>query len=310
MLGLAMTLAALWGGAALDRLLGEPRRFHPLNGFGTLAGGLERSLNRGRGRRGAGVLALLLAVVPLAALGWGLTLLLPEVLVGGVALWLALGARSLEDHARAVAEAFAGNDLEAARQKVGYIVSRDTAALDAPGVATACVESVLENGNDAIFAALFWFAVAGVPGVVLYRLVNTLDALWGYRTERFAAFGWAAARLDDLLNLIPARLTALVFVLLAGRGRRGDALSCWMWQGRTWKSPNAGPVMAAGAGALGVRLGGPAPYHGQWQDRPALGLGEAATPADIPRAITLIRRATLVWLGSISMVWGGLAVVL
>ena len=170
------------------------------------------------------------------------------------------------------------------------MVSRDSAALD---ITRAATESVLENGNDGVFGALFWFVMAGAPGAVLYRLANTLDAMWGYRTERYLHFGWAAARLDDVLSYLPARLTALTYALL-GSARQG--LACWRSQARAWDSPNAGPVMAAGAGVLGVVIGGPARYAGEWHDRPILGVGNVPTLDDIERALRLVRRGVGLWL--------------
>jgi adenosylcobinamide-phosphate synthase len=165
--------------------------------------------------------------------------------------------------------------------------------MDNKAVATAAVESVLENGNDAVFGALFWFLVAGAPGAVLYRLANTLDAMWGYRTARYLYFGWAAARLDDVLNFIPARLTALTYALI---GSTRIAWRCWRVQAGAWESPNAGPVMAAGAGALGLALGGGAYYHGQWEERPPLGMGMPPDAAAIRAAVRLVGLGVLVWL--------------
>jgi adenosylcobinamide-phosphate synthase len=191
-----------------------------------------------------------------------------------------------------VHEALTKADLADARAKVGYMVSRDTAQMDAQAVASAAVESVLENGNDAVFGALFWFLVAGAPGVLLYRLANTLDAMWGYRTLRYLYFGWAAARLDDVLNFIPARLTALTYALI---GHTRSALRCWRLQAGAWESPNAGPVMAAGAGALGLGLGGGAYYHGQWEERPALGMGPRPDATSIPAALRLVRLGVILW---------------
>ena len=282
-------------GVALDALLGEPRRRHPLVAFGRLANRIELRFNRaGRGWRSHGVTAWVLAVVPLTLL---VTLLswLPLVgwLVEILALYCALGMRSLGEHVLPVAQALRSNDLAAARQRVGYLVSRQTDELDATAVARAGTESVLENGSDAVFAAIFWFAVAGAPGVVLYRLSNTLDAMWGYRNERFERFGWAAARIDDVLNYIPARLVALTYAVL---GKTRVALRCWRHQAPKWDSPNAGPVMAAGAGALGVQLGGPAIYHGELHERAALGEGVPADADAIERGWNLVQRGVWLWL--------------
>ncbi len=286
----------------LDMWLGEPRQWHPLSGFGRLAQNIEQRLHGGAAGDNMvrGGWALLLAVVPLMLLAWLLTrnetvAMLVEVLL----LYLAIGGSSLALHGRAVAEALSLGDLPLARQRVGWMVSRDTGQLDSEGVARSAVESVLENGNDALFGALFWFLLLGAPGVVMYRLVNTLDAMWGYRTERYLQFGYAAAKFDDLLNWIPARLTALAYVL-AGDIARG--WRCWRTQGHRTDSPNAGVVMAAGAGALVVQLGGPTSYHGVVTDKPRLGEGVAARGQDIYRAIRLVQRALLIWLVVITLV--------
>jgi adenosylcobinamide-phosphate synthase len=291
----AMPLAAL-AAVLLDRLFGEVRRFHPLVGFGTLAAAIERRLNR-RTIAG-GVLGWALAVLPWVALALALRPLAPFA-VDVLLLYFSLGARSLCEHAEAVARPLREGRLDEARQRVGWIVSRDTAALDESGVAKAGVESVLENGNDAIFGALFWFALLGSPGALLFRLANTLDAMWGYRTERYNLYGRWAARCDDALNWLPARLTALSYALL---GRWRDALACWRTQAPGWESPNAGPVMAAGAGSLGVQCGGAAIYHGREEIRPPLGCGPAPVAADLGRAITLIRRSLWLWLAVLFLI--------
>jgi adenosylcobinamide-phosphate synthase len=280
----------------LDRLLGEPRRFHPLVGFGRLVKDMERIAYGPAGastasRRLRGALAVVFLIAPFVVL----FALVPSGPIGFVvdvlALYFAIGLKSLHDHARPVAEALrAGNEAEA-RGRVSLMVSRDSAALDVAGAAT---ESVLENGNDGVFGALFWFAIAGAPGAVLYRLANTLDAMWGYRNDRYLHYGWAAARFDDVLNYVPARLTALTYAIF---GRTREALACWRNQAPGWNSPNAGPVMAAGAGALGVTLGGPARYAGEWHERPVLGVGAAPTLDDIERALRLVRHGVWLWLG-------------
>jgi len=284
-------------GVVLDRLLGEPRRWHPLAGFGRAISLAEAALRQGApghtlGNRLAGLLAWVLLVVPLVALAFWLQ--------GKLGLWVhiplltfALGARSLEEHALAVARPLAAGDLPQARHFLSWIVSRNTEQLDEEAIARATVETVLENGNDAIFATLFWFCLGGGAGALLFRLANTLDAMWGYKDERRIYFGWAAARFDDLLGLIPARLTALSYTLL---GKTCSAWHCWRTQGHQWGSPNAGPVMAAGAGALTLTIGGNAVYHGREEVRPTLGQGPQAKAGDIVRALDLVRRSLWLWL--------------
>ena len=285
----------------LDFRLGEPRRWHPLAGFGWLAQRTEHLFSDPAApattQRLRGAMALLGLVAPAMFLAWTLSALpyLGIAFEVGI-LYLTLGANSLAEHARAVANALETDDLDLARQRVGFIVSRDTKTMDETQASAATVESVLENGCDAVFGALFWFVVAGAPGVVMYRLVNTLDAMWGYRTERYLHFGWAAARGDDALNWAPARLTALGYTLV-GQTRR--AWRCWRTQAPAWKSPNAGPVMAAGAGALGLALGGGARYHGEWVRRPPLGEGLAPRSEDIQRAVILVQRNLWLWAGAI-----------
>jgi len=182
-------------------------------------------------------------------------------------------------------------DIAQARRAVSFIVSRDTSQLDDEALSKAAVESVLENGADAIFAAIFWFCLFGAPGVFVYRLANTLDAMWGYKNSRFLQFGCCAARFDDILNFVPARLTALSYALC---GHTLKALSSWRRQGGSWESPNAGPVMAAGAGALNVYLGG------------GLGIlpeqgGQRANAHSIEAACELVNRSLLLWLAALIM---------
>ena len=294
-----MTALIAVAAVLLDALLGEPTRWHPLVGFGRWARYFERRLNTNTMRgppaqRLLGVLAVGVAVGPwvlLVVVVSGLPALHSWVAVA--ALYFALGHQSLRQHAQRVHRALEAGNLDEARVQVGYMVSRDTAKMDDRGVAAAAVESVLENGNDAVFGALFWFLVAGAPGVLLFRLSNTLDAMWGYRTPRYLYFGWAAARFDDVLNFVPARLTALTYALI---GSTGTALRCWRLQARAWESPNAGPVMAAGAGALGLGLGGGAYYHGEWEERPPLGVGIPPDAGSIRAALKLVCSGVVLWL--------------
>lgn len=272
----------------LDRLLGEPARFHPLVGFGKFATRLESKLNAGSNRFIKGLVAWSLAVIPLCLLVSILDNALGGYWLSLVFGWLAIGWNSLRQHGLAVMNALLKDDLLEARTKTSYLVSRDTSNLNETELSRATIESVLENASDAIFAPLFFLFFFGAPGVVFYRLCNTLDAMWGYRNEQFEQFGKVTARIDDVLNFIPARLTAILFTIC---GKTTLALDAWLTQGRKWYSPNAGVVMASGAGALNVKLGGSAIYHGQLKARPDLGFGEAPNVSDIRRALTLIDRA-------------------
>ena len=277
----------------LDQLLGEPKCWHPLVGFGRLANAVEIKAPRSRLM---GLFAWLIVVIPPVVLvNWlnaqisGLLNLSLQI----ACLYFSIGGRSLVQHAEAIYQPLVLGDISRARQNLSYIVSRDTCQLDDKAIARATIESVLENGADAVFAAIFWFLILGAPGVVLYRLANTLDAMWGYRNPRFLAFGWAAARFDDLLNLVPARLTALSYCLC---GNINSGWRCWRQQASTWYSPNAGPVMAAGAGALEICLGGSALYHGKLKSRPVLGCGAEVEAVDISRACNLLQRSIGLWL--------------
>lgn len=290
----------------LDQLLGEPRRYHPLVGFGALLSFLQSNLNKeGQHKKAKGVLAWLLAVVPLVSLCAGILWLSAQFstllfwVLSTLILYLSIGLNSLKRHANWVAEPLAKGDLSGARQKLSWLVSRQTEKMDETQINKACIESVLENGSDAVYGALFWFIVAGAPGALMYRLANTLDASWGYRTPRYLDFGYAAARLDDLLNLIPARVCSLAYSL---SGDCRNAFASWrsvrQWRqtdGLKTASPNAGIVMASGAGALCLRLGGLAVYEGVERLKPQWGRGELPQVQDIGRSIHLLYRSLLLF---------------
>ncbi len=281
--------SALLTAALLDWLFGEPRRLHPLVGFGRIAAAVETRLNRNCNSRLAGVFGWLLLIAPVALVCIGFSRL------SGVGLWLfnvialygALAYRSWRDHLLDIHRPLQAGDLAAARLALGRIVSRDTGTLDAQSVRKGAIESGLENGADGIFAPLFWFVCLGGTGAVLYRLINTLDAMWGYKNARYRQFGWCAARMDDLANWLPARLTATAYCLL-GQCRSG--WRAWRVQAHLCPSPNAGPVMAAGAGALDVQLGGRAIYQGVALDKPALGTDRPASNDDVLATVVLVKR--------------------
>jgi adenosylcobinamide-phosphate synthase len=307
LIGLSLVEVALLlsAGVVLDLLLGEARRWHPLVGFGNLAMAIERRLNRGHWRLLRGALAWTLAVLPLTLAG-AIAAFHGSYALHALLLYFALGLRRLRAHNLPIAPALDDGDLPRARQMTGWIVSRDTAGATPEELAKASAESLLENGNDAVFGALFWFVLLGGAGALLFRLSNTLDAMWGYRSSRYNLFGRTAARIDDVLNFIPARLTALSYVMLADQ--RALAWRCWRTQAPQWPSPNAGPVMASGAGALGLALGGSATYDGVAEIRPPLGSGAAPRSRDIRRAWNLVLKTTLLWLATaLVLAAGGLA---
>jgi adenosylcobinamide-phosphate synthase len=290
----APTAAGLALGVAADLLLGDPRRAHPVAGFGATAAALERRIWRDSRPVGAGyALGLIAATTGLGAVLDRSTRRRPvlRALVTAAATWTVLGGTSLARTATVMERALADGDLPAARAVLPSLAGRDPSGLEEPELARATVESVAENTADAAVAPLFWGAVAGIPGLLGYRAVNTLDAMVGHRSPRYARFGWAAARLDDAANWLPARLTAALTVACApaAGGSAAGAWRAWRRDGAAHPSPNAGRCEASLAGALGLRLGGRNVYGNRVEDRPALGDGRPPAAADIRRAVRLSR---------------------
>ncbi len=301
---LALDAAFGWPGA-LYRRIG-----HPVGLFAHIIAGCDTRWNRpGYSfalRRALGILTLLVLLILVAGSSWALQHLLLASLgawgwVGAAMLaWPALAQRSLFDHVRAVANRIDADDLPGARHAVAMIVGRDTDALDAPGVARAAIESLAESFCDGVAAPLFWLLLLGLPGIWAYKAINTADSLIGHREPRWRAFGWAAARTDDLANWIPARLSGLLLCLAGGGGwriLRRDA--------RNHASPNAGWPEAAMAGALGLRLAGPIAYDGVMHDKPWIGDGRSDPNGDdIGRALAVYWRACLMlWLIAGGSAW-------
>ena len=278
----------------LDALFGEPKWFwdripHPAVLIGRVIGWADKRFNSGGLRRAKGV-GLLIALVA----GGALAGVVIEALLGPVAVVLVgailLAQRSLADHVRDVADALRVS-LGDGRMMVARIVGRDTAEMDEPAVARAAIESAAENFSDGVIAPLFWFLVAGLPGLIVYKAVNTADSMVGYRTPRHEDFGWAAARFDDLLNWVPARITALLILVVTGKGRWADITA----DARRHRSPNAGWPEAAFARGLNVALAGPRSYHGSLSDDPFVNPeGKRVIGAD--EIIAAVRLLWRVWL--------------
>ena len=286
--------AGLLLGAAADAVFADPARCHPVAGFGRFAGWLERRWYADS--RAAGVCHTAVCVGAAAGTGAVLARLTQrspaaQTVAVAVTTWAVLGGTSLAREGDALAGALEAGQLPAARARIRHLCSRDPEALDTAGMARAGCESVAENTSDAVVGPLLWGAVAGLPGLLGYRAVNTLDAMVGYRSPRYRRFGWAAARTDDLVNLLPARLTALITLAAAPLlgGSPAAAARAWRRDAGGHPSPNAGPVEASAAGALGIQLGGLTQYPHGVELRPVLGDGPPPTPADLRRMVRLSR---------------------
>jgi len=290
------TPAGIVAGYLADVLFADPRRGHPVAGFGWCATALEKITYRDD--RGSGVIhtAVLVGsmvgagVLARRRVGGG-----AEVLLTAAATWVTLGGTTLGKTGAAMADRVAHEDVEGARALLPSLCGRDPAVLDGSGLTRAACESVAENTADAAVAPLMWVALAGVPGVLAYRAINTLDAMIGNRSTRYLRFGWAAARLDDLVNIIPARITGLLVALCAPLvgGSPTGAVRAWSRDADRHPSPNAGVVEAAFAGALGVQLGGPTQYRHELEIRPTLGEGRPPGVEDLRRAVRLSRLVQL-----------------
>lgn len=290
-----LALAAL----VVEALAGYPDRLHrrvphPVVGLGALIDAGERRLNRSDrspARRRVGGIATLAGTVGVAVAAGLAASRLPGP-GPSLAATLGLAQKSLHDHVEAVAQALEADDLPSARSAVGRIVGRDTADLDASGVAAAAIESLAESFNDGVVAPAFWLAIGALPGLYAYKAVNTADSLIGHREPRWKDFGWAAARTDDVMNLAPARLAGALIATAGAGGWR-----VMLRDARHHASPNAGWPEAAMAGALGVRLGGPVAYDGIMTERPSFGDGPAPVVSDLRRALTLyVRACGLLWI--------------
>lgn len=285
---------------ALDWMIGEPRRFHPLVLFGSIAERSERIGELGAFQRISpferGLICWLFLVVPPTFGVWLLINWLPapwQWILDCLILYFTIGWKSMQEHAMEVHRNLIKGDMNRARRSVGKIVSRETQELNERDMAKGAVEAVLENGSDCVLSPLFWYLLLGAPGAFMFRLANTLDAMWGNRSDRYIDFGRSAAKIDDFLNWVPARLTAVGYAIC---GRFYSACFCMKHQKAPTEGPNAGLVMAAGAGALEIKLGGPVIYHGQLDQRPVLGIGREVESQDIIRSIRLVWRTIGFWI--------------
>ncbi len=278
--------AGVLAGYVADLALSDPARGHPVALFGRGAAALERVTYRDSKAAGALHVGLLVGAVTL--LGAAIA---RRSAATAAATWVCLGGTSLARTGLEMAQLLERDDVAASRGLLPSLCGRDPARLDATGLTRAALDSVAENPSDAQVAPLLWAAAGGAPAVLAYRAINTLDAMIGHRSERYFRFGWAAARLDDLVNYAPARVTAALVVVCAPvvGGSPVGALRAWRRDAARHPSPNAGVVEAAFAGALGVRLGGPTQYHHGLQLRPTLGDGRAPAVADLRRAVALSR---------------------
>lgn len=283
-LGLALGLLA-------DAVVGDPRRGHPVAAFGRVSSALERLIYRDARTAGTAYAAVLVGGTCMLGSVSSRAARRPSTraAVTAAATWAALGGTTLRREARVMSELLRAEEVPAARSRLAHLCGRDAAAMQAEGLARSTIESVAENTSDGVVAPLFWGVVAGVPGLLGYRAVNTLDAMVGHRSPRYARFGWASARADDVANLVPSRVSAALATTLAPvvHGSRAGALRVWRRDGGRHLSPNAGQVEAAFAGALCRTFGGPVSYAGRTVDLPLIGDGPAPGVDDIARAVRL-----------------------
>ncbi|MDL9937321.1 cobalamin biosynthesis protein [Gordonia sp. ABSL1-1] len=284
------TAVGLVVGYLADRGFADPRRWHPVAGFGRAAGALESRYHRDSRWAGAGYVAVTAGTATMLAvgvdrlrMGWML-----RVATTAVTTWAVLGGTSLCRVGEQMADALDSDDIAAARALVPSLCARDPNSLDADGICRAAVESIAENTSDATVGPLIWGGLAGLGGLVGYRALNTLDAMVGYRSPRHLRFGWAAARADDAVNLLPARVAGLATVAVGGAPR--ETIAIWRRDAAAHPSPNAGVVESSFAGALGVRLGGRTVYRYAVEERPTLGDGLPPSTADLRAAVDLSRR--------------------
>ena len=282
----------LVAGFALDAAFGDPRRFHPIAGYGRLAASLEwwtYAPDRAAGARHAAVAVGGPVLAALVAAEATRRHPMARAALTAATTWAVLGGTSLRREALAVARSLDDDDLTSARKRLPNLCGRDPADLDPGELARATVESVAENTSDAVVAPLVWGALMGLPGLVGYRAMNTLDAMVGHRNKRYERFGTAAARADDVANLVPSRLTAVLTAAAAPLvgGSPVRATGVWLRDGNRHPSPNSGQCEAAMAGALGVSLGGRNVYFGRVEDRPLLGDGRRPSADDVRRAARL-----------------------
>lgn len=288
---------ALAAGLLLDALVGDRLlRPHPVAVFGNAMAALERRW--WRADRVVGACWVAVGVLAAGVLGRVLERTLGRGVALALATWIALGGRQLGDVALDVGEVLELGEVEEARRRLPALVGRDVSGVDEREAARAVVESVAENAVDAVVAPLWWGLVGGAPAVLAYRAANTLDAMAGHRSPRYERFGWAAARLDDVAGLVPARLTALA-VGIAEPTRLGAVVRAVARDAGAHPSPNAGVAEAAFAGALGRRLGGRNVYGGRVEARPALGSGPAPEVADVRRAVALLRKLEAICSGAL-----------
>lgn len=318
-MSLATTLIILVAALGVEALFGYPQRVykligHPVTWIGALISKLDRDLNRDdesrAARKASGVLAVIVLVTIPAGLAWIVQITLASTWLGNLGLVLIastmLASRSLYDHVRDVAQALRSEGLDAGRTMVGRIVGRNPETLDEHGVARAAIESLAENASDGITAPVVWFALLGLPGLAAYKAINTADSMIGHRTPRHEAFGWAAARLDDLVNLPASRLTGFLFALAARfipNGSMDNAFRAMRRDAHRHRSPNAGWPESAMAGALGLKLNGPKTYGATHVDDAYMGDGRReATAADIDRSLRLAGVAWALMIAGLSAI--------